>query len=127
VTTLPPSIQFFDGISEELDDVSFRRNRSSGARTVLMIFRKLKAIEQFNSFRSRFSKGMKLIDSEGEITVEPSSVKVIFGGPDGDDLERVECTLAIDQEDHWERFLRFMNRYAEANGMAYGEPENKEP
>jgi photosystem II Psb28-2 protein len=92
-----------------------------------MIFRKLKAIEQFNSFRSRFSKGMKLIDSEGEITVEPSSVKVIFGGPDGDDLERVECTLAIDQEDHWERFLRFMNRYAEANGMAYGEPENKEP
>jgi photosystem II Psb28-2 protein len=37
----------------------------------------------------------------------------------------MECRFEIDLEDYWERFMRFMNRYAEANGMAYGEPEKK--
>jgi photosystem II Psb28-2 protein len=116
-----PSIQFFEGIPEELDGVSLRRNRSTGIRTVLMTFKQLKSIEQFNSFRNRFSNAMLLIDSEGEINVTPSGVKFIFGGPEGDDLERVECRFEIDREDHWQRFMRFMERYAEANGMEYGE------
>jgi photosystem II Psb28-2 protein len=116
-----PSIQFFENIPEELDGVSLRRNRSTGLRNVVMVFRKLRSIEQFNSYRNRFSKAMKLIDQEGEIQVEPSSVKFYFGGPEGDDFERMECRFEIEQEDHWERFMRFMERYAEANGMAYGE------
>jgi photosystem II Psb28-2 protein len=33
----------------------------------------------------------------------------------------LECKFEIEQESHWERFVRFMNRYAEANGMEYGE------
>ena len=121
MTSPIPSIQFFDGIAESLDDVSLRRNRATGARSVVMIFRELKSIERFNSFRNRFSNGLKLTDAEGEISVEPSSVKFIFGGPEGDEFERLECKFDIEQDDHWERFMRFMNRYAEANGMAYGE------
>jgi photosystem II Psb28-2 protein len=116
-----PSIQFFEGIPEELDGVSLRRNRSTGIRIVQMTFKQLKAIEQFNSFKNRFSNAMRLTDSEGEISVTPSGVKFIFGGPEGDDLERVECQFEIDREDHWQRFMRFMERYAEANGMEYGE------
>lgn len=118
-----PSIEFFDGISEELDGVSLRRNRHSGLRSVRLVFRKLRSIERFNSFRNRFSKVMKLTDDEGTIRVEPSSVKFYFSGPEGDDLDRVECTFEIDRDDHWERFTRFMDRYAAANGMEYGEPK----
>lgn len=125
MTASVPSIQFFDGIPEELDGVSLRRTRSTGARTVLMTFRQLKSIERFNSFRNRFSNAMRLIDTEGEIQVEPSSVKFYFGGPEGDDFDRLECRFEIDRDDHWERFMRFMERYAEANGLAYGEPEQK--
>ena len=77
------------------------------------------ALERFNSFRQRFSKALSLTDSEGTISVEPESLRFIYGGPEGDDLQRVECTFAIDQDDHWDRFMRFMERYAEANGMAY--------
>jgi photosystem II Psb28-2 protein len=121
MTVQPPLIQFFENIPEELDGVSLRRNRSTGLRNVVMVFRKLRSIEQFNSYRNRFSKAMKLIDQEGEIQVEPASVKFYFGGPEGDDFERMECRFEIEQEDHWERFMRFMERYAEANGMAYGE------
>ncbi|HEY9872054.1 MAG TPA: photosystem II reaction center protein Psb28 [Candidatus Obscuribacterales bacterium] len=122
--SITPSIQFFEGIPEELSNVSLRRTRSTGVRNVMMSFKQLKALEKFNSFRKRFSNSMLLTDEEGEIRVEPSSVQFIFKGAEGDELERVDCKFEIEQEDHWERFMRFMNRYAEANGMAYSEPNS---
>ncbi|NER81419.1 MAG: photosystem II reaction center protein Psb28 [Leptolyngbya sp. SIO1D8] len=122
-----PIVEFFDGIPEEISNVRLRRDLSTGDRIVLLIFERLQAIEALQSFRSRFSKSLRLTDSEGIITIEPSGVKFIFGGPEGDDLKQVECTLTIDQNDHWDRFMRFMHRYADANGMAYGEPEKNTP
>ncbi len=116
-----PCIEFFEGIPEELADVSLRLNRSTGIRSVLLVFRALRSIERFRSYTNRFAKALLLTDEEGKISIEPAAIKFIFGGPEGDELERVECRLEIDREDHWERFMRFMHRYAEANGMAYGE------
>ncbi len=121
MTFQTPSIQFFEGISEELSNVSLRRNRNSGARTVLMTFNTLKALEKFNSFTKRSLNSMLLSDEEGAISVDPSSVQFLFSGPEGDELKRVECQFEIDREDHWERFMRFMNRYADVNDMAYSE------
>ncbi|MBD0343903.1 MAG: photosystem II reaction center protein Psb28 [Coleofasciculus sp. Co-bin14] len=121
MSTQTPSIQFFEGISEELSNVSLRRSRDTGMRSVLMTFNSLKALEKFNSFTKRFSNSMVLTDEEGVIRVEPSSVQFVFGGPEGDDLQRVECKFEISREDYWERFMRFMNRYAASNGMAYSE------
>lgn len=123
MTSTTPSIQFFEDIPEELSSVSLRQSKSSGVRSVLMTFTALRAIEKFNSFKKRFSNSMRLTDEEGEISVEPSSVKFIFSGDEGDELQRVECKFEIERQDHWERFMRFMNRYAEANDMAYGETE----
>jgi photosystem II Psb28-2 protein len=119
-----PSIQFFEGVPEALSDVSLRRDRSTGTRTVLMTFKSLASIERFQSYTKRFAKALVLTDTEGKISIEPSSMQFIFGGPEGDDLQRVECKFEIDREDHWERFMRFMHSYAEANGMAYGERES---
>jgi len=98
-----------------------RRHRRSGKRIVLMTFNQLKALERFNSFTKQSLNSMLLTDEEGEISVTPSSTQFIFGGDEGDELRRIECKFEVEQDDHWERFLRFMNRYAEANGMAYGE------
>ncbi|MBD1870168.1 photosystem II reaction center protein Psb28 [Leptolyngbya sp. FACHB-541] len=116
-----PSIQFFEGVPETLSDVSLRKNRTSGIRSVLLVFQELKSLERFRSYTKRFTNSVRLTDEEGEINIEPSSVQFIFGGPEGDDLKRLECKFEIDREDHWERFMRFMHRYAEANGMVYGE------
>jgi photosystem II Psb28-2 protein len=118
-----PSIEFFDGLYEDLSGVSLRRDRRTGVHVALLTFNQLKSIEQFNSYRKRFSQSLKLTDSEGQILMQPSSVQFVFGGDDGDDLKRVECKIEIDQDDHWQRFMRFMHRYAESNGMAYGETE----
>lgn len=125
MSTPLPSIQFFEGLSEELSDVSLRRNRTTGGRTALLTFRTLKSIERFQSFTRRFASAMRLTDEEGEISIEPAAMRFVFGGPEGDELQRVECKLEIDRDDHWERFMRFMRRYAEANGMAYGEPKKQ--
>ena len=116
-----PSIEFFDGIYEDLSGVSLRRDRQTGDRIVLMSFNQLKAIERFQSYTNRFSKALRLTDEEGQIDVQPDSVQFVFGGPEGDDLQRVDCKFAVTQDDHWDRFMRFMNRYADANGMEYGE------
>jgi len=121
MTAQPPIVQFYEGIPETISNVRLRQNKSTGDRSVLLIFEHMEAIEQFKSFRNEFSKALKLIDDEGVITIEPTGVKFIFGGPEGDDLVRVECILDIDRDDHWDRFMRFMHRYAEANGLAYGE------
>jgi photosystem II Psb28-2 protein len=126
MTAQTPSIQFFEGISEELSNVSLRRNRNSGIRSVLMTFNSLKALEKFNSFTKRSSNSMLLTDEEGAISVEPSSVQIRFGGAEGDELQRVECQFEIEQEDHWERFMRFMHRYAQVNDMAYSETEKSQ-
>jgi photosystem II Psb28-2 protein len=123
--TVLPSIQFFEGIPEALTNVSLRRDRRSGTRIVCMTFEELRSIAQFKSFRNRFSQGMKLTDEEGVITVEPSSVKFYFSGPEGDDFDRLECKFEIHQDDHWQRFIRFMNRYAATNGMEYGEHQSQ--
>lgn len=116
-----PSIEFFEGIFEDLSDVSLQQNQATGMRSVLLTFKALRSIERFRSYTNRFAKALLLTDIEGKISIEPTSIKFIFGGPEGDDLQKVECRFEIDQEAHWQRFMRFMQRYAEANDMTYGE------
>ncbi|HEY9801382.1 MAG TPA: photosystem II reaction center protein Psb28 [Leptolyngbyaceae cyanobacterium] len=121
MTATSPSIQFFAGIYEELSNVSLRREVRTGKRIVMMKFAQLKAIEGFNSFTKQSLNSLLLTDEEGEINVTPSSTRFIFGGDEGDELQGVECKFEVERDDHWERFMRFMHRYAEANGMEYGE------
>lgn len=121
MTSTTPSIQFFAGILEELSNISLRREVRTGKRIVVMIFRQLQALEKFNSFTKPSLNSLLLTDEEGEIRVTPSGTKFIFGGDEGDELQRVECSFEVEQDDHWERVMRFMHRYAEANGMEYGE------
>lgn len=116
-----PGIELFEGIAESLENVSLRRNPKTGLRSAVLSFRTLNSLSRFQSFTSRFSKALKLTDSEGELLLIPSSTKIIFGGDDGDDLERIDFTVDIEQDHHWDRFMRFMQRYAEANGMGYGD------
>ncbi|MEL6930291.1 MAG: photosystem II reaction center protein Psb28 [Cyanobacteria bacterium J06600_6] len=120
MSDIVPSIEFFQGVAENLSGVSLRRNKKTGVRNVLMIFDSLNALEKFNSFTKGSAQNLALIDSEGEILVRPDSVKMIFGGDEGNELKRVNCTFEIDSDSHWHRFTRFMERYAKANDMEFG-------
>lgn len=118
-----PSVQIFKDVPEEITSVSLRRDRDKGTHVALMRFQSLASLDHFQSFRKSSRNALHLIDSEGEILIEPAGVKLYYGGVEGDDLKGVECKLEIDRDDHWERFLRFMQRYAEAKGLGYGERE----
>ncbi len=121
MSDITPTIEFFEGLPEDLSDVRLRRNQQTSIKSVLMTFENLKAIERFQSFTKKFNGNLRFVDEEGIMTVEPSSVKFIFGGDEGDDLKGVQCGFDLIEESHWERFTRFMDRYAAANGMGYQE------
>lgn len=116
-----PSIEFFVGLTEELENVDIKRNKRTGVFTVIFYFEKLKAIEKFQSFTNRTFGDLRLIDEEGTISAIPSDTKFIFGGDEGDELKRVKCSFEIYEESNWERFMRFMERYAAANGMEFNQ------
>ncbi|MEY2984802.1 MAG: hypothetical protein RLZZ568_1419 [Cyanobacteriota bacterium] len=119
MSAIAPQIEFFEGLPETLTNVSLRRSKLSNTRNVLLTFQSLKALEKFQSFTKQFTGNLRLVDEEGTIAVEPSSLRIIWGGDEGDDLQRVECGFELVRDDHWERFMRFMERYAAANGMEY--------
>lgn len=121
MVTQLPSIQIFAGVPEELSGVSFRQGKTSGKRSAVLIFEKLESLEHFRSYWKSSANVVHLIDEEGEILAEPIGVRMLYGGPEGEDLKRVECKIEIDRDEHWERLMRFMQRYAEANEMTYGE------
>ncbi len=116
-----PSIEFFDGIAEDLENVSLRRNPSTGLRSVKFTFSALKALKRGNSFIKRSFNTLQLIDSEGTISVAPKSTKLFWGGEEHDELKRFEFVFELDRSEHWDRFMRFMDRYSAANGMTFGE------
>ncbi|MBE9058672.1 photosystem II reaction center protein Psb28 [Sphaerospermopsis sp. LEGE 08334] len=121
MTSTLPSIQFFAGLFEELSNVSLRRETRTGKLIVVMQFEQLKALSGFNSFTKQSLNSLLLTDEEGEISVTPTGTKFIFGGDEGDELKRVDCKFEVEREDHFERIMRFLHRYADANGMEYGE------
>ncbi len=55
---------------------------------------------------------MYLIDDEGEIMTREVKAKFINGQP-----EAIEALIVMKSADEFERFVRFMNRYAEENGL----------
>ena len=114
-----PTIEIFTGITEELSNVSLRRNRATGAYSVLFSFLKLNAITGVSSFTRRSFNYLRLNDEEGTIDVYPNSTKMVWKGDDGDDLARFDLTFEITETADWDRFLRFMNRYAAANQMEF--------
>ncbi|WP_339367231.1 photosystem II reaction center protein Psb28 [Picosynechococcus sp. PCC 7002] len=116
-----PRIEFFNGISEELSNVSLQRNPKTGVNSVSMTFAQLNALDRFQSFTAGSNGIVRLIDEEGDIAVTPSSCRIVFGGEEGDELRGVICRFEIENDDHWERFMRFMHRYADEHGFAYGE------
>jgi len=112
------SVQFIEGLEEEISGISLRRNKVSGKKSVVIIFERLQAMEKLRSF-TKGSDSLWLRDEEGDMQVFPSGMKFFFFNDD--DLAKVECSFDVQSDEVLERVLRFFNRYAEANGLQFGE------
>ncbi|MBD2189232.1 photosystem II reaction center protein Psb28 [Pseudanabaena mucicola] len=120
MNSITPSIEFFAGIPEELSDVRLRRDRKTGENSVKMTFVNIKAVQGANSFAKASFNDIRLVDSEGVISIEPRSSK-LFWKDKGDDeeLAKIEIVFDVSSTAHWDRFMRFMERYSAANGWEF--------
>ncbi len=105
-------IQFARGIREEIvPDVRMTRSKDGTNGSATFYFEKPKALELENTDSIT---GMYLIDEEGELMTREVKAKFINGQPSA-----LEAFYAIKSVEEWERFLRFMERYAEENGLGF--------
>ncbi|MEH2393657.1 MAG: photosystem II reaction center protein Psb28 [Nostoc sp.] len=103
-------IQFSKGIDEEVTpEVRLTRSRSGESGTATFIFTNPKILDQ-NSTED--ITGMYLIDEEGEIITREVKGKFVNGKP-----EALEAVYVMKSPQEWDRFMRFMERYAEENDL----------
>ncbi|MBR8832670.1 MAG: photosystem II reaction center protein Psb28 [Stigonema ocellatum SAG 48.90 = DSM 106950] len=105
-------IQFSRGIKEDvIPDVRLTRSRSGNSGTATFTFTQPKALS--NSTTEDIT-GMYMIDEEGEIITREVKGRFLNGKP-----EALEAVYLMKSEEEWERFMRFMKRYAEENGLEF--------
>lgn len=103
-------IQFSRGITENsVPDVRLTRSKDGSQGTATFYFDKPKALDGTNT---EDITGMYMIDEEGEIVTREVKGKFVNGQPSA-----LEAILLMKSSQEWDRFMRFMERYAEEHGL----------
>ena len=105
------SIQFFPSIDEEVvPDVRLTRSRSGTQGTATFIFDEPKALTDSKEEIT----GMFMVDEEGEISTREVKAKFVNGQP-----KTLESFYVMKSQEEWDRFMRFMKRYAADHGLEF--------
>ena len=105
-------IQFSRGIEEEVvPAVRLTRARDGSSGTATFYFQKPKVLSDSNTEEIT---GMYMIDEEGEIVTREVKGKFVNGKP-----EALEVLHLMRSEDEWNRFMRFMERYAQDHDLGF--------
>ena len=108
------SIQFFRGIDEPVvPDIRLTRSRDGRTGQAKFVFEQPQALapETMGDIG-----GMWMVDEEGEMVTREVNGKFVNGKPSA-----LEATYTWKTEVDFERFMRFAQRYAEANGLGYSQ------
>ena len=117
----PPATLAFrqDGEPEtQVPDVALTRSRDGSTGTVTFRFKKASVLTMNNVWNNGLITGLWLQDEEGQLSTEDVSVTFGRGKPSG-----VIAILVLKSSTEWERFMRFMKRYAEANDLGFASAE----
>lgn len=105
-------IEFARGVVEEVvPDVRLTRAPDGTNGTATFYFEHPKAFDEEEGVEIT---GMYMVDEEGELVTREVNGKFVNGEPAG-----IEALFVMKSEAEWERFMRFMNRYAEQNGLGF--------
>lgn len=105
-------IQFSRGTDETtVPDVRLTRSKKGTQGTATFIFENPNALSRTST---EDITGMYMIDEEGEILTREVKAKFVNGQPAG-----LEAVYLMRSEAEWERFMRFMERYAQENGLGF--------
>lgn len=103
-------IQFARGVAEDIvPDVKVTRSKTGNSGTATFYFEDPNILSKESSEEIT---GMYLVDDEGEIVSREVKGKFVNG-----EARAIEAVLIMKSEDEFERFVRFMNKYAEEHGL----------
>ena len=107
-------IQFIKGLNEKvLPDVKLTCSRDGSTGTATFRFKNPNILDKSTVEEGEIT-GMFLIDEEGVLETRDVNAKFINGKP-----ESIESIYIIKSPEAWERFMRFMKRYSESNGLIF--------
>lgn len=113
-TELDASIQFIRGLDEKVvPDVKLTRARDGSSGVATFMFNNPNCFDASTASRGEIT-GMFLADEEGEISTTDVNAKFANGKP-----QTIEAKYIMRSPAEWDRFMRFMDRYAEANGLGF--------
>nr|WDB00542.1 photosystem II protein W [Cavernulicola chilensis] len=108
------AIQFIQGVDEEtIPDVRLTRARDGSTGTATFRFINPKILEADTMSQGEIT-GMYLKDEEGELVTKEVNAKFINGKP-----QAIEAVYVMKSPEAWDRFMRFMERYAQNNGLSF--------
>lgn len=106
------SIQFVRGVNESsVPEVRLTRSKDGTNGTAYFVFAQP---DVFDAQGQGDITGMFMIDEEGEMSTVDVNAKFINGKPSG-----IEARYVMKTESDWNRFMRFMERYAVDNGLGF--------
>lgn len=107
-------IQFVKGLTEkDVPDVKLTRARDGSSGTATFRFAKPNCFDASTESAGAIT-GMFLIDEEGELRTSDVNASFVNGKP-----QSIECLYVMKSPEEWDRFMRFMERYGEANGLGF--------
>lgn len=107
-------IQFVRGLKEKVvPDIRLTRARDGSSGTATFKFVNPNVFDASTAAKGEIT-GMFLIDDEGEMSTTDVNANFVNGKPQG-----IESTLLMKSPAEWDRFMRFMEKYGEANGLGF--------
>lgn len=111
---MKPIIQFIKGINEStIPLVNITRSRDGSTGTATFIFENPTIFYNILDTKNEIT-GMFLIDKEGTLSTRDITAKFIQGKP-----KTIQATYIIKNSESWDRFMRFMERYASENELTF--------
>ena len=108
------TIQFIKGLDEKvLPDVRLTRSRDGSTGTATFQFKNPNILDRSTISAGEIT-GMYLIDSEGTLETRDVNARFVNGKPD-----TIESVYIMKNSEAWNRFMRFMERYSETNGLVF--------
>ncbi|XP_072960125.1 photosystem II reaction center PSB28 protein, chloroplastic [Typha angustifolia] len=113
IMMVKPAIQFIQGTNEQtIPDVRLTKSRDGTNGVATFIFDQPSVFDSSGELGD--ITGFFMIDEEGVIQSVDVSAKFVNGKP-----SRIEAKYIMRTPRDWDRFMRFMERYSEANGLQF--------
>ncbi|XP_010262461.1 PREDICTED: photosystem II reaction center PSB28 protein, chloroplastic [Nelumbo nucifera] len=108
-----PSIQFIQGTDEQtIPDVRLTKSRDGTNGMAIFTFEQPSVFDSSSELGD--ITGFYMIDEEGVLQSVDVSAKFVNGKP-----ARIEAKYVMRSPREWDRFMRFMERYSNENGLQF--------